>query len=131
MILIDTNIIADVFGGSAVWAVRSEATLRAIDKGNAAIGPVVYAELAFGFQDRQPLDAALLRMSIRLIDMGADALFGAGRAHADYRARGGPRTSILPDFFIGAHATSLGCPLLTRDPARFKTAFPNLPLLHP
>jgi len=59
------------------------------------------------------------------------ALFLAGRSFATYRASGGPRTSLLADFFIGAHAEAAGLSILTRDPRRYRTYFPNVPLITP
>jgi hypothetical protein len=38
---------------------------------------------------------------------------------------------VLPDFFIGAHATVQGWPLLTRDASRFRSYFPGLVVLAP
>ena len=131
MVLVDTNVIIDIMSGAPVWASRSEAALGRIDSGVAGIGPIVYAELAAGIARRNDLDAALLRMGLSQFEMSFDAYFNAGRAHAAYRARGGVRASILPDFFIGAHAAALGCPLLTRDPKRYRTAFPDVPLIEP
>jgi tetratricopeptide (TPR) repeat protein len=55
----------------------------------------------------------------------------AARAHADYRSRGGQRTAVLPDFLIGAHALVERCALLTRDPRRYRLAFPGLGLITP
>jgi predicted nucleic acid-binding protein len=49
----------------------------------------------------------------------------------DYRRNGGPRQSLLPDFYIGAHASIAGLPLLTRDPRRFRRYFPRLELIAP
>lgn len=59
------------------------------------------------------------------------ALFLAGKAHRRYRQGGGTRRGVLSDFFIGAHAAVRGVPLLTRDPARFRTYFPDVPLIAP
>jgi predicted nucleic acid-binding protein len=59
------------------------------------------------------------------------AAFLAGRAHVDYRRRGGTRTSPLPDFFVGAHAAITGYTLLTRDPTRYRTYFPRLRIVAP
>jgi hypothetical protein len=36
------------------------------------------------------------------------ALFLAGKVFKQYRAAGGVRTGVLPDFFIGAHAAIEG-----------------------
>jgi predicted nucleic acid-binding protein len=41
------------------------------------------------------------------------------------------RSSTLPDFFIGAHAAAEGCSLLTRDPVRVRTYFPQVTLIAP
>ena len=63
--------------------------------------------------------------------MSKQALFLAGKAFAAYRKRGGTRTGVLPDFFIGAHASSEKLSLLTRDARRYRTYFPDVELLTP
>ena len=55
----------------------------------------------------------------------------AAKAFARYRAAGGVRTGVLPDFFIGAQAAALNLPLLTRDPARVRSHFPGVVLIAP
>jgi len=47
-----------------------------------------------------------------------------------YRRRGGTRTGVLPDFFIGAHATVEGMTLITRDLHR-RGWFPSLRVIAP
>ncbi|MEJ1974722.1 MAG: hypothetical protein WDN49_00445 [Acetobacteraceae bacterium] len=59
------------------------------------------------------------------------ALFLAGKAFQRYRAAGGTRTGVLPDFFIGAHASIAGLALLTRDAQRYRTYFPTISLIAP
>lgn len=63
--------------------------------------------------------------------MSRPALFSAGKAFARYRASGGLRTGVLPDFFIGAHAAATRIPLLTRDPKRYRSYFPTVELIAP
>ena len=79
--------------------------------------------------------AALLVGRRRLLEGDAplrpEALFLAGKAFRAYRRRGGTRTGVLPDFFIGAHAAVAGLPLLTRDPRRYRGVFPAVRVLSP
>jgi predicted nucleic acid-binding protein len=55
----------------------------------------------------------------------------AAQAFGRYRKAGGTRISILPDFFIGAHAEVEGLTLITRDAARYRTYFPSVTLITP
>jgi len=64
-------------------------------------------------------------------DLALEVSFLAGRAFVQYRRRGGTRTNVLPDFFIGAHAEFLSARLLTRDTRRYTTYFPSVPLISP
>jgi predicted nucleic acid-binding protein len=59
------------------------------------------------------------------------ALFLAGQSYRRYRSSGGLRTGVLADFFIGAHARVLGCPILTRDVRRYRTYFSDVVLIAP
>ena len=49
--------------------------------------------------------------------------FLAGQVFRQYRKRGRPRTAVLPDFLIGAHALVMDLNLLTRDRADIKKLF--------
>ena len=68
---------------------------------------------------------------LELREIPRPALFLAAKAYAEYRKRGGSRLSVLPAFFIGAHAAVQGRPLLTRDARRFRSCFPGLEVLAP
>jgi len=61
----------------------------------------------------------------------AAPLFLAGKVFQRYRAHGGSRTGVLPDFFIGAHAAVAQLPLLTRDPSRYRSYFSGITLITP
>lgn len=130
-VLVDTNVLSDVVSNDPQWAQWSIRQLEAAAlRGAVAINEVVYAELSVRFGTIEELDLAIELASIELIAMPRPALFLAGKAYQRYRARGGPRTSILPDFFVGAHAAFLGVPLLTRD-TRYGRYFPTLQLIAP
>ncbi len=55
----------------------------------------------------------------------------AGYAHRKYRKSGGGRDRVLADFLIGAHASTKGYRILTRDPRRYRTYFPTLDIIAP
>jgi hypothetical protein len=131
MIVVDTNVILDVLTKHAEWGAKSELALRGLTTGEGIVGPIVYAELAVGYEDSAQLDADIKKMGLAYEGIDQRGLFVAGQAYADYRKRGGPRQSILPDFLIGAQAQVLGCRILTRDLRRFRTAFPDIQLVEP
>ena len=92
---------------------------------------MIYAEISLAFSTIEALDAVVARMELALQEIPRVALLLAGKAFAQYRRRGGAKAQVRPDFFIGAHATLKGWPLLTRDASRFRTYFPELVVLAP
>ena len=132
MILADTNVLLDVFGRDPVWADWSRQQLNAAATiGEIAINDTVYAELSAGYRRFEEVDALIGRAGIALVRTPRPALFLAGKVFQRYRAAGGARTGVLPDFFIGAHAVVSESPLITRDVRRYRTYFPGLALIAP
>ena len=132
MIHVDSNVAIDVINVSSTFHRRSAVALaKALSEAGVGMSQIVYAELASGVSDKTILDKRVAELGVTRLTMSDDALFMAGRAYAAYRRRSGKRESILPDFFIGAHAVSMKAPLLTRDPKRYRTAFPKLVLIEP
>jgi len=132
MLLVDTNVLVDVLEDEPQWADWSLAQLRAQAQLHVlAINPVIYAELSLAFTSAEALDDAVTGLQLKLLELPRPALFLAGKAFAQYRRRGGKRPNVLADFFIGAHAAVLGCPVLTRDAARYKSYFPSVKLITP
>ena len=133
MVLVDTNVLLDIATRDPRWFGWSSACLAPlINARQAAINPVIYAELAPCFRDERDLDLNLIPATdFKRLALPYAAAFPAARAFAAYRLTGGTRTSPLPDFFIGAHAEAEGHTLLTRDPLRYRTYFPKVRLLTP
>jgi predicted nucleic acid-binding protein len=111
------------------WA--SEKLLERRKIGKLLIDQMTYAEVSVGYLNTQSLDATLARMHVDIEPASKQALFNAARAHQKYKARGGTKTNVLPDFLIGANAADRDMPLLTRDVNRFQTYFPTLQLIAP
>lgn len=130
--LVDTNVLLDLVTNNADWADWSERQLEAAAvRGPVFINDVVYAEFSVGFLRIEEADAALGVARVEIAAMPRAALFLAGKAFQQYRGRGGGRTSVLPDFFIGAHAAIAKLPLLTRDARRYRTYFPTVTVIGP
>ncbi len=132
MTLVDTNVLIDVLTGQPDWRAWSVAMLdRQSASGRLGITDVVYAELSPLFPRADLLDAAITDLDVSLFRIPTAALFMAGRAFEQYRRKGGPRLSVLADFFIGAHAQIEALPILTRDTRRYRTYFPDVELIAP
>ena len=132
MTLVDTNVLLDVATDNPKWAGWS---LRQLDaaamRARVLINAVVYAEFTIGYTRIEEADQVLANVGIDLIEIPRPALFLAGKAFRRYRARGGSRTGVLLDFFIGAHAAIAQMPLLTRDPRPYRTYFAGIALIAP
>ena len=133
MSFLDTNVLLDILGVDPVWSDWSKDQLRhAADRGDRlVIDGIVYAELGAGFAEKRALDEFLQAAEIAVAPIPRPVFFRAGQAFATYRRRSSTRSSILPDFIIGAHAAELEVPLVTRDPRRYRAYFPDLELITP
>ena len=148
---VDTNILVDVLVPDQRFGAGSNALLEeAFSAGPILVCDVVYAELSAYFTDMTGLENFLAERAIRVESLSRDALFDAGQAWWRYRRRReaglactlcGARTSptcpqcgeaikarqhMVADFIVGAHALARADRLLTRDPAFFRTYFPEL-----
>jgi predicted nucleic acid-binding protein len=129
--LVDANVLLDLFTEDPVWLTWSkDALVEAIDVGPVIINPIIYAEISVRFERIEELEKALPEQ-IEREDLPWEAAFVAGKCFLKYRRRGGTKRSRLPDLYIGAHAVVSGRALLTRDPARYRTALPALTLVSP
>lgn len=127
--LVDTNVLIDVFNDDPDWADWSIAQLRTQSRlHRLSINPIIYAELSLGFSSVEALDEAVMDLGLEMLEMPRPALFLAGKAFIQYKRLGGSKNNVLADFFIGAHAAVSRLPILTRDPRRYRHYFPGVPL---
>jgi predicted nucleic acid-binding protein len=132
MILIDTNVLLDVLADDPKWAVWSQGQLETASLADTlAINAVIYSELSMAFERIEELEAVLPEALLTLEPIPREALFLAAKAYLNYRRRQGTKHSVLPDFYIGAHAAVARCAILTRDVSRYRTYFPTVKLISP
>lgn len=131
-VLVDSNVILDLFLNDPVWANWSEETLENYSHaGKLFINSVIYAEVSIGFESIESLEHALDIADFLLLPIPKEALFLAGKAFLQYKQKKGTRRSPLPDFFIGAQAAVMEMDLITRDASRYRTYFPTINLIAP
>lgn len=131
-ILVDSCVLLDLFTDDESWADWSEHTLEKFSQTNSMyINSIVYTEVSIGFNKVEEVESAVESLGIKVLEMPREALFLTGKAYIKYRKNKGTKTSPLPGFFIGAHASVSQFGLVTRDLARYKTYFPQVHLIHP
>ena len=130
--LVDSNVLIDVLEDVPDWADWSISQLQSQSKiHRLVINPVIYAEVSLTFSTAEALDKVLDDMDLPPLEIPRPALFLAGKAFARYRSKGGVKSNVLGDFFIGAHAAVSGMPVLTRDARRYRQYFPTVHLVCP
>jgi predicted nucleic acid-binding protein len=132
MILVDTNVIADVLTPRSEWQAWSIDRLEECRRSDTlATNEVVFAELSARLRTEAEVEGVLSELLIAFERIPTAGLFAAGQAFRKYRAAGGSRANVLPDFFIGAHAHVTHSPILTRDPRPYRAYFPRVELIAP
>jgi predicted nucleic acid-binding protein len=131
-ILVDSNIILDVFLNDLKWADWSESKLvEYSDYTSLYINSIIYSEISIGFKLIEDLEGAIIKAGFQMLEIPKEALFLAGKAYLKYKRRKGVKRTPLPDFFIGAQAAVFSLNLLTRDVSRYQTYFPTVKLIAP
>jgi hypothetical protein len=131
-VLVDSNVLLDLFLDDPAWAEWSETILSEYGSSHElCINPIVYTEISIGFERIEDLEKALELAAFRMLEIPKEAQFLAGKAFLAYRRNRGEKTPPLPDFYIGAHAAVPGLPVITRDPRRIGTYFPTVMLITP
>ncbi len=138
MILLDTNVLiyaSENRGRHHEWARQTIAD--AVSGEGAAINAICLAETCVGERDPDTSAARIRGWGVAILDVpvaAAEVCATAYRQYLDRRRRqtgeDSPRIP-LSDFFIGAHAQTMGWTLATADTARIETYFPSVKLIVP
>lgn len=131
-VLVDSNIVLDVFLNDPKWADWSESKLDEYDQlGILYINSIIYSEISIGFDRIEDLESAIVRAGFQMSEIPKEALFLAGKAYLKYKKRKDTKRTPRPDFFIGAHAAVQNLDLITRDVRRYQSYFPTVKLITP
>ena len=131
-VLVDSNIILDVFLNDPKWADWSESALEEyINFTTLYINSIIYSEISIGFKLIEDLEFAITKAGFQMLEIPKEALFLAGKAYLKYKKRKGIKRTSLPDFYIGAQAAVLNLNLITRDVSRYQSYFPTVKLITP
>jgi predicted nucleic acid-binding protein len=129
---VDSSVLLDLLTGDTTHGPGSAAALRRAASEGALIGSaVVWAEVIGAYADARAVMSRLDQLGIDLVPDDREVAVAAGRVYRAYRAGGGTRRRILPDFLIGAHARIHGDRLLTRDRGFYRSYFARLQVLDP
>jgi predicted nucleic acid-binding protein len=138
MILFDTSVVIDARDPDSQWHGWAKNQIAdAVAGEGAAANTIVVSEASVRARDRDAVPALLQSFGMDLVALPVSAAVPAAKAFAVYLDRlkkDGKRTDNrkpLPDFLIGAHAQAEGLLLVTRDPERVTTYFPQVKLRTP
>jgi len=80
-LLVDSNIILDIFLDDSNWADWSESALANYSAYTTLyINPIVYTEVSVGFEKIEELESALHKGGFQMLEIPKEALFLAGKA---------------------------------------------------
>lgn len=131
-VVVDSNVILDLFTNDTKWADWSESILEELSShARLFINAVIYSEISIAFDRIEDLESSLKHSGFEMLEIPKEALFLAGKAFYRYKKRKGAKLSPLPDFYIGAQAAVLDMDLVTRDTRRYRTYFPSVRLIYP
>ena len=128
---VDSSILLGLVKDKTLYRPWLEFILDLNSEAQLVVCDVVYAEISSIYDDEAELQAALNLMGINYDVIRSDTAFLAGEIYTAYRHAGGPRTNLVPDFLVGAHALNQANGLLTTDRGYLRTYFRGLKLLQP
>lgn len=126
---VDTSVLLAIYRGEDAAEAWMAKLVAARSGGALIVCEVVYAEFGAAFSEQSELDRTLDDLGVAFDGSSREAAFAAGRAFKAYRAAGGPRERMIPDFLIAAHAHAQADRLFAADRGYARTYFPKLKLV--
>ena len=129
---VDSSVLFDVLTDDPRHGGSSKQALQDARAGGIIVAcPIVWAEVRAHFKDASVMREAFAGAGIRFDPFDEASADLAGELWAAYRKRGGPRSRLVSDFLVGAHAKLRAQRLLARDRGFYRAFFRGLPLIDP
>jgi predicted nucleic acid-binding protein len=129
---VDSVILIDILEQQQGFWERSATALELCRlQGELVVCDVVVAELAAHFRDTATATRMLESIDTSYSTSTREVALLAGEMWRAYRASGGPREHLIPDFLVAAHASLQADRLLTRDRGFARRYFPALQIIDP
>jgi predicted nucleic acid-binding protein len=128
-VAIDTSVLLAIFKGEAEGVLWLEKLQQLAETTALRLSSVALAEVRSFFGSDEACMAALAPLQIQFSELEEEAALLAGAVFRKYRQAGGPRTTILPDFLVAAHAAKQADALATSDRGYLRTYFPEIRLV--
>lgn len=125
-VAVDTSVLLSIFKGEPEGERWLTCLQSASETASLLISSVVLAEIRSFFPSEDACRSALHTLNLRHSALSEEAAHLAGTIFRDYRAGGGPRTTILPDFLVAAHAATQAASLATTDRGYLRNYFPTI-----
>ena len=124
--------VLDILIADPAFGPASREALRAAYQAGPVLAcDVVWAELRAHFESDAAFAEAAQLLGIAFDPIGPEAAAMAGALWRSARSARAPRTRVVPDYLIGAHAHLQADALLTRDERFYRTGFKGLKVVDP
>lgn len=128
---LDSSVLILLYRKQADWEAWRDCLQAAVSEGELVISPIAFSEYSIAYPSMKSACDDLERLQIYYDQIEPAAAYLAGQIFLNYRREGGPRSHLIPDFLIAAHASMQANRLATIDRGYLRTYFPTLPLLTP
>jgi predicted nucleic acid-binding protein len=128
---LDSSVLIKLYRKQPGWEAWRECITKAATEGELIICSVAFAEYSTAYPSVASAQADLDRLQVIYDPINPEAAYLAGQVFLRCRREGGPRTHLLSDLLIAAHASVQADRLAAIDRGYLRPYFPALPLLTP
>jgi predicted nucleic acid-binding protein len=126
---VDSSVLVAIYKGESTGADWLALLQRQRQAGRLVACEVVVAETSAVFPEPREVLEFLRDLNVEYDPIKVESVVLAGTIFKAYRRKGGPREHLIPDFLIGAHATTQSNQLAAADRGYLRSYFPMLKVI--